>query len=333
MAETAGLALGAISLGIQVCKGIITFADTVRSKTDDLISLDQKARTLADTLDLVSKTLQRIQPTVTNANSTTAVSLVAAIGRSTKSCESSLEELERFVTKYSGCSVSSLTFKRKCSKVFKTFKYGFNQREVAEMEDKLASVNSTLLVGLQSLDLDLAAEHYSQLNLTRQDLTNLSTSISTQQQEWSITQHATERTLKKLEIMEGDIYKLGGSLNALLSVGLPALHDDIIGTSAAVVASLDSLHDYVSNNSSGIVDRLDGLASTIEGRQSEQTAIITTEISAFTQKMDTYTETLAALTARFGAVPAIRKDLPPSIQRFATRPSESSVMPWTVCKN
>ncbi|KAJ1323475.1 NACHT-NTPase domain-containing protein [Microdochium nivale] len=323
MAETAGLALGAISLGIQVCKGIITYADAVRGKTDDLKSLDQKAKTLADTLDLVSKTLQRIQATATNANSTIAVSLVAAICRSAKSCESSLNELEGFVAKYAGgCPVSSPTFRQKCGDVFKTFKYGFNQREVAEMEFKLAGVNSTLLVGLQSLNLNRAAEHSSHLILTRQDISSLSTSISIQQQESNVTHQNTEQTLRKLEAMGDDTLKLGESLSMLIGVGMPGLHDHISDTSATLVASLDSLRGHVSDNSSVILNRLDTLNSSIESQKNEQAAVAATEFTTFTQRIETCTEALAALTARFEAVPTTKGELNVSIQRFIARPNE-----------
>lgn len=57
MAEMAGLALGAISLGVEVCKSLMTDADAVSSHTSDLQALSRRAQTLLSTLELPTRTV------------------------------------------------------------------------------------------------------------------------------------------------------------------------------------------------------------------------------------------------------------------------------------
>lgn len=153
MADTAGLALGTISLAIQVCKGIITYADAIRGKTNALAGLDRKAKTLSQILEILGQILRRIQLTATNARSTTTVSLLTTIASSIRSCAADLKELEGFLEKHTaGNRTSSSNFRATCEDAYKSLKYGFRAAEVVELEQRLASVTSLLVAGMGTLN-------------------------------------------------------------------------------------------------------------------------------------------------------------------------------------
>lgn len=163
MAESAGLALGVVSLALEVCKGVISYTDVVRGRTKDLDGLRRQADTLTTTLVVPAKTIDRIP--ATNAASpvaaTTGASL-AAVEKNILSCEVDLRQVESFIVKHSGgCSISSSTFKQKCVDAYGAMKFGFRQKEVGEMIAQLAAVNTILVASVQSLALWLADDFLS----------------------------------------------------------------------------------------------------------------------------------------------------------------------------
>lgn len=60
MAESAGLALGIVSLALEVWKGVISYTDAVRGRTKDFDGLIRQADTLTTMLVVLAKTIDRI---------------------------------------------------------------------------------------------------------------------------------------------------------------------------------------------------------------------------------------------------------------------------------
>lgn len=150
MAETAGLALGVVSLGLEICKGIVTYVDAVRDKTKGLDSLASHALTLSETLGLLRGSLGQLKATGT----ATSGPLLATICKSIALCEKDLVDLRDFVSEHAvGCALSSPSLKEKCREGSKALKYGLWGAKRAEVERKLTTINVILMLGLQALDL------------------------------------------------------------------------------------------------------------------------------------------------------------------------------------
>lgn len=148
MAETAGLALGVVSLGLEVCKGIVTYVDAVRDKTKDLDSLASHALTLSETLGLLRDSLDQLKATGT----ATPGPLLATVCKSIASCKKDLVDLRDFVSEHAtGCALSSPSLKEKCREGFKALKYGLRGAKRAEVERKLTTINVIQMLGLQAL--------------------------------------------------------------------------------------------------------------------------------------------------------------------------------------
>lgn len=157
MAEAAGLALGAISLGLDVCKGILTYADAIRSQTDDLGALERQAKTLKNNLDIVSNILARYTNRLSSSHEKTDTldhAAYTAVQDSVALCESDLQAVHSFITEHArGCSVDSPKFRDRCRDGYRSLKYGFRTAKRQEVEQRLAHVNCILLVSMQGLGL------------------------------------------------------------------------------------------------------------------------------------------------------------------------------------
>ncbi|KXJ88212.1 hypothetical protein Micbo1qcDRAFT_166847, partial [Microdochium bolleyi] len=221
MAESAGLALGVISLAIQVCKGIITYVDVVRGKTDALNPLEEKAKDLSRTLELVGKTLDHIRATATDSQSPTTVGLLATIGHSVKSCEHDLEELEKFLDRYADrlpASGRRSGFKVTYNNLKRTLEYGFREKEVGEMETRLGAVNSTLSLGLQSLSLGFAIDQTEKIAALQSNGIQLGTHVLTRYQAVGNMQEESAQILQQLDSLEETMEKLIEPLTRILQM-------------------------------------------------------------------------------------------------------------------
>lgn len=155
MAETVGLALGAISLGLEVCKGIIKYAEAVRGRTDDLNNLARQATTLAANLNALQIAITRLQQTrdISQPPGSTPITF-HTVQDSIRACEIDLKTLWAFIDEFSGStSVSHPDFADKCREHYRKVKYGFKQSRKAEIEGLMTAINSTLLIGLGALGL------------------------------------------------------------------------------------------------------------------------------------------------------------------------------------
>ena len=59
--EVAGFTFGAISLGLEVSKILITFVDAVKSRSEHLDALRRQAVTLERNLDFLREVLKRLE--------------------------------------------------------------------------------------------------------------------------------------------------------------------------------------------------------------------------------------------------------------------------------
>ncbi|KAH7030609.1 uncharacterized protein B0I36DRAFT_430916 [Microdochium trichocladiopsis] len=303
MAEMTGLALGAISLGIQVCKGVIVYADALRGKTDDLAGLEEKARALSGTLDAVSRTIDRLWPPPTNPPSPTAVSLLAAIANSTKACEADLSEMERFLVKYAGGStLSGSMLRERFQNAWKRLQYGFKAGEISKMEAKLASVNSILLLALQGLGMDLAIDEAASTKTILDNTGQILKRTEIQDRELSRIQSDTTKTLQELGAAQESIGRMNRSLATTLTTSLPALHNDI--NEAAISA----------------VGRVESLSTRIEDVVASSQTIHTTEVASLRHMLQVQTKAFEDLTAGLNGwiLPNNRQLV---VQRLTARPA------------
>ncbi|KAJ1322913.1 fungal STAND NTPase-like protein [Microdochium nivale] len=303
MAEPDGLALGIVSLAIQVCKGIITYADAVRGKTKDLKGLDKKAKGLSRTLETVHKALDCVRTNPTHAQSATILSRLPAITNSIGSCEDDLKELEAFIVKYTdGCLITNPKFRDRCKDAYGTLKFGFRQKEVADMENKLASVNTTLCLGLQSLNIDLSVDQGTQLEKLHDDNLRSSTQLKRQDQTLASVRGNSAETLQRLEDMSKTLDATKAQLIDTIQTQLPTLRTHIDSATTEVVQRFETQFA-----------RMEGISVTNHTAVSTDLAVVSTELVSLRQAVE-------ALTADLDGVPGPRQ-YTQAARRLASRPA------------
>ncbi|KAH7025115.1 uncharacterized protein B0I36DRAFT_417155 [Microdochium trichocladiopsis] len=298
--DVAGVALGAISLAIEVTKGIINFTEAVKSKENDLKGLRQKATTLSSTLVLVGQTLQRVQATATNAQAPTTVSLLHATAKSIESCKSDLLDLNQFLFDYTECSSTDADFKEKCLSAWKKLKYGFKHGEVGEMERKLASVNSVLEVGLQSLGLNVIIDQ--------------STSIANAQHE------ASQAILAKAESHAQSLSQVQSDATEILqTLDTAQTAVDVLGPLLAEVlqSSIPALQTHIETASRDTASNLDAMSSRLESLSLSHHATILTKVDTM---MQTQADLLEAISAQPGYASSSSQSARLAMQQLCQQP-------------
>ncbi|KAH7024733.1 uncharacterized protein B0I36DRAFT_352937 [Microdochium trichocladiopsis] len=240
MAESAGLALGVVSLAIQICKGVIAYTDAVRTRGSELGRLDHKAKTLSQTLKILEQTAKQVASSINAQSQTTTAASLAVIGETIRSCEADLLSLDEFLVKYAGCSTSDPSFRDSCRDVFRNLKYGFHDKEVAEMERRLTNVNSILLLGLQNLELNLGVHNSGQLAAIETEQSQVSTRIGHQEQTLGTIKAETNQTLRQLDELSQSFQALLDPLRGITPFGLPAIERHIDLASSTIVAQTET---------------------------------------------------------------------------------------------
>ncbi|KAJ1327076.1 hypothetical protein MN608_08525 [Microdochium nivale] len=158
--DVAGVALGAISLGLEVCNGLYQFIDGVQGQAHDLEVLGRHARTLEANLTATRDAITRLQQSRTAGalHAGTAGSIVA-VSSSVISCQADLRTLQELLVRYAGgCGIANPSFRERCRQTFRTLEYGFHGGKRDKMESLLATVNGNLIVGMEALGLNMTID-------------------------------------------------------------------------------------------------------------------------------------------------------------------------------
>ncbi|KAJ3571170.1 hypothetical protein NPX13_g5471 [Xylaria arbuscula] len=136
--SVAGLVTGAISLCLQLTGGLIDYLDAVKGRTEDLSSAKRKA-TQTSSLLLAIRDLYPQLKTSWPASAT-------LVDKHVKSCETELSALHAYLSELSQHPSSGSGLRFKFHEKQKMLTYPFNRSHITRLEERLASVNSTLQV-------------------------------------------------------------------------------------------------------------------------------------------------------------------------------------------
>ncbi|KAK2758044.1 hypothetical protein FQN54_004450 [Arachnomyces sp. PD_36] len=168
MAELAGLAVGVVSLGIQVSGGITEYVDALNCRHQDLSSLIQKNDSLRKTLQIVEKSLSRLHHEHQDAGS--------AVRESLNSCKNELTTLKRLVDSFTYDS-STTSRKTKIKNTGKKLLYPFNRPQLDKLEARLGYANSALQLALEALGLSVSQLSTEKLTTLEATSRNISTDV------------------------------------------------------------------------------------------------------------------------------------------------------------
>lgn len=140
----AELALGAVSLGLQVCNGIIVCLDAVKSRGHDIETVERKTLSVQHVLESIQGFLSRTKKAFpANPNVTECIA----------SCDIELKALESLVAGLVGCSSATPDWLPKVKTLAKKLSYAFDRPKLQQLETRLDQTISALQLAVQLLNL------------------------------------------------------------------------------------------------------------------------------------------------------------------------------------
>lgn len=145
--SVAGSAVGIISLGIQVCQGLVQYADAIRGHQLDVDDGMDEVRSLLAIFKSLEQTITRIE----TDSPKNAKSLVEHL----RQAEVKLRSLEEVLTEVGIPANTSSTIKGKMKETYRVAIYPMKRSKLKGARQNVQSILGILTTALQTVDLDL----------------------------------------------------------------------------------------------------------------------------------------------------------------------------------
>ncbi|RTE84846.1 hypothetical protein BHE90_000586 [Fusarium euwallaceae] len=162
--SVAGSAVGIISLGIQVCQGLVQYADAVRGQQRDVDGGMDEVRSLLAVFKSLEQTITRIEID----NSENAKSLLEHL----RQAEAKLQSLQEVLTEVGIPVNASSNIKGKMKETYRAAIYPMKKSKLEGARQSVQSILSILTTALQTVDLDLGASHSGTLKALQSSTTS-----------------------------------------------------------------------------------------------------------------------------------------------------------------
>ncbi|KAJ4183972.1 hypothetical protein NW755_009513 [Fusarium falciforme] len=143
--SVAGSAVGIISLGIQVCQGLIQYADAIRGRQQDVNDGMDEVRSLLVVFKSLEQTIGRIE----TDSPENAKSLLEHL----RQAEAKLQSLEEVLTELDIPANTSSAIKGKMKETYRAATYPINKRKLEGTRQDVRSILGILTTALQTVDL------------------------------------------------------------------------------------------------------------------------------------------------------------------------------------
>ena len=144
MAEVAGTAVGVISLGIQVCQGIISYYEAYKGQ-------DEKAADILQDVSTLSKTLEAMQNCLSKP-SLRQLDTIAQAEDSIAVCASAVKRLEQLLAECRQTAVPT-DFKERMQLLTLKVAFPFRQSTIKDLRDTVKGLQANVCSALQALQL------------------------------------------------------------------------------------------------------------------------------------------------------------------------------------
>ncbi|KAI8686621.1 hypothetical protein NCS56_00322400 [Fusarium sp. Ph1] len=165
--SVAGSAVGIISLGIQVCQGLVQYADAVRGQQRDVDDGMDEDRSLLTVFKSLEQTIARIE--------TDSPENAKPLLEHLRQAEAKLRSLEEVLTEVGIPVNTSSSIKGKMKETYRVAIYPMKKSKLEGARQSVQSLLGILTTALQRADLDLGISQADALK-TLQSITNSSAS-------------------------------------------------------------------------------------------------------------------------------------------------------------
>ncbi|KEY74834.1 hypothetical protein S7711_06520 [Stachybotrys chartarum IBT 7711] len=211
----AELALGAISLGIQVCQGIAVYIGALNSRDEDLSAIRSQTQALEGIFRSIETHLQR------HGSLTAAQTSLDDIARCLRSCQTELKVLDDLGNELLGrplSSSSALSFRDKLKEETRRLKYPFRKPEAERLLEQLRRVTDTLQLAIQVFSISQsrveqhAATAGSELTCIRSELSALHGPFSGMKSQLSGLQNESVAHVAELRSINTNLVNINAEL-------------------------------------------------------------------------------------------------------------------------
>ncbi|KAI7777504.1 hypothetical protein LA080_003453 [Diaporthe eres] len=151
MAEAFGIAASAagfVSLGLEVLKGIISYADAIKARKDELDAISRQVKDFESSLEVI-RALSR-HPAATHQLAGDKVHAALLSGKQ------DLEDLRQLLEKLKNDPTQGPGVKAKLKQTQKKMAFPFRRESLDRLQQQLHRANASLCLAIQGLQLDMA---------------------------------------------------------------------------------------------------------------------------------------------------------------------------------
>lgn len=139
-----GTAVGVISLGIQVCQGLVSYYEKWKSFDDDIAHLHARI----DELRITLKNLEHTLPKFKNSHA----NIIVDVEKKISSSFNGIRKLEEVLIKCRSSVSANITHQKGYTLVQRTF-YPFKKATLVELSNNVTNLEHSLKTSLHSLTL------------------------------------------------------------------------------------------------------------------------------------------------------------------------------------
>lgn len=142
----AGTAAGLVSLGIQVCQGLVFYIDGVKGRQADLRAISSETKNMQLAIDAINNLIPVLAPGHLQITSTT-------VSPALQTCEEELTALRDLLLQLSNSSTPPAGPLATIHEQAKKLKYPFKRQNLENLERKLHSANGVLQTATAALQM------------------------------------------------------------------------------------------------------------------------------------------------------------------------------------
>lgn len=147
MADIVGTAIGAVSLGLQVCEGLYKYCRAVKGRTKEIEDISRQVQALESTFRTLDNVLSR-ETLLQTSDQTAVASVITCFDK----CEDGVKDLAKFLRSIGGVN-GSCDVKGRIKDAGKSLAFGFRQGVVASLLQKVQALTATAQFALQTLTM------------------------------------------------------------------------------------------------------------------------------------------------------------------------------------
>ncbi|KAH8649903.1 hypothetical protein BX600DRAFT_502266 [Xylariales sp. PMI_506] len=201
--SVSGLVTGIVSLGLQVCGGVLDYLDALKCRTQEIAAAKRYVQNLEILIQAIKSSSARAQSQDAAVNT--------ALRTCLESCDMQLKALDSLIGELTGANTTITDWVQRAKQQKKKLSYAFDRTKVARVEARLSPAIDALQIAIQTLGIDISNSVNGRL-ITLESATNHSLAE---------LRHVKSHTVElktTMNQMNNELSKMRGSVEGLVPV-------------------------------------------------------------------------------------------------------------------